>query len=152
MSEMKLIMEDWRFSRLVEGLETVGDLIRVIKIVKRDKMQKQGGKLILKLASAGLADVGKFLAAALNAGDFASALYGGDLSQKKQPPALQAIAVDPDVSRIVDDDIEKAFLKHLSNKLETDYSLDTPLTQVDTTEMLQAFIAQNFNNKTVKDT
>ena len=88
----------------------------------------------------------------MEAGDFASALYGGDLSQKKQPPALQAIAVDPDVSRIVDDDIEKAFLKHLSNKLETDYAPETPLTQVDTTELLQGFIAQNFNNKTVKDT
>ena len=152
MSEMKMIMEGWRFSRLVEGLETVGDLIKVIKIVKRDKVTKAGGKLIAKLATAGLGDVAEFIGASMEAGDFASALYGGDLSQKKQPPALQAIAVDPDVSRIVDDDIEKAFLKHLSNKLETDYTPETPLTQVDTTELLQNFIAQNFNNKTVKDT
>jgi|ETNvirenome_6_85_1030632.scaffolds.fasta_scaffold100284_2 hypothetical protein len=150
-NEMKIIMENWRSTNLVEGLDTVGDLIKVIKVVRRDKVLKAGGKLIAKLATAGMGDVAEFVGAAMDAGDFASALYGGDLSQKKQPPALQALAVDPDVSRIVANDIEKAFLKHLLNKLETGYKPQTPLSQVDTTELLQDFIAQNFNNKTVKD-
>ena len=150
MAEMKTIMENWRLTNLVEGLNTVGDLIQVIRTVKRDKMLKKGGKLIAKLASGGLGDVADFLGAAMDAGDFASALYGGDLSDKKPPPGLSAIAINPDVSRIVDNDIETAFLKHLSAKLE-ELNPTTPLSDVDTTAMLQAFIAQNFNNKTVKE-
>lgn len=150
MSEMKMIMENWRLTNLTEGLNTVGDLINVIQTVKRDKMLKKGGKLIAKLATGGLGDVADFLDAAMDAGDFASSLYGGDLSDKKPPPGLAAIAIDPDISKIVDDDIEKAFLKHLSAQLE-ELNPKTPLNQINTTAMLQDFIAQNFNNKTVKD-
>ena len=152
MADMKLIMENWRSNFLVEeGLETVGDLIKVIKIVKRDKALKAGGKLIAKLATAGLADVADFIGGALDAGDFAAALYGGDLSNKKQPPGLQSIAIDPDVSRIVDNDIEKAFLKYLSKELEQIEDPNTSLDNIDTTKMLQDFIAANFNSKTVKE-
>ena len=146
-------MENWRLTNLTEGgLNTVGDLINVIQTVKRDKMLKKGGKLIAKLATGGLfdPDVADFLGAAMDAGDFASSLYGGDLSDKKPPPGLAAIAIEPDISKIVDDDIEKAFLKHLSAQLE-ELNPETPLSQVNTTVMLQDFIAQNFNNKTVKD-
>ena len=150
MSEMKMIMENWRLTNLTEGLNTVGDLINVIQTVKRDKMLKKGGKLIAKLATGGLGDVADFLDAAMDAGDFASSLYGGDLSDKKPPPGLAAIAIDPDISKIVDNDIETAFLKHLSAQLE-ELNPKTPLNQINTTAMLQDFIAQNFNNKTVKD-
>ena len=147
---MKLIMENWRSSFLIEeGLETVGDLIKVINTVKRDKALKAGGKFIAKLATAGLTDAADLIGGALDAGGFAAALYGGDLSNKKQPVGLQSIAIDPDVSRIVDNDIEKAFLKHLSKELEL-IDPNTSLDNIDTTKMLQDFIAANFNSKTVK--
>ena len=97
----------------------------------------------------GLGDVAEFIDAAIDAGDLAQGLYGGDLSDKKQPAALQAIAIDPDVSRIVADDIEKSFLTFLSSELEK-MPPATPINNVDTTKMLQDFIASKFNNKTVK--
>ena len=157
MADMKLIMENWRSNFLVEeGLETVGDLIKIIKIVKRDKTLKAGGKLIAKIATGGLIDIDQvgdvtaFIKSGLDTGDFGRALYGGDLSNKKQPIGLQSIAVDPDVSRIVDNDIEKAFLKYLSKKIEQ-MDPNTSLNNIDTTKMLQDFIAANFNNKTVKE-
>ena len=149
MSDMKTILENWRTSTIHEGTETVGDLITVIKQVKRAKAAGKGTKALAKLATMGLGDVADFIGAALDAGDLAQGLYGGDLSDKKQPPALQAIAIDPDVSRIVADDIEKSFLTFLSGELEQ-MPPETPINNVDTTKMLQDFIASKFNNKTVK--
>ena len=135
MSEMKMIMENWRAAQLSEGTETVADLIKVIKGIKFAKAKGKGGKAMLKLVP--------FLG---------QAIYGGDLSDKKQPPGLQALAVDPDISRIVDNDIEKAFLSHLSQRLEAwPDPENASINDVDTTAMLQDFIASNFNNKTVKD-
>jgi hypothetical protein len=152
MSDMKTIMEHWRAQQLSEGPQTVGDLISVIQQVKRAKAAGKGGKALVKLATAGLGDWVDFIDAAVDAGgiDLAKSLYGGDLSDKKQPAGLQSIAVDPDVSRIVADDIEKAFLSHLSKELEG-MPPNTPINNVDTTVMLQDFIASKFNNKTVKD-
>ena len=154
MSDMKLIMESWRVSTIYEGTETVGDLIKVIKGVKRAKAGQKGLKAMVKLVPVlgQLPDWADFLEAAVDLGGDAlgQALYGGDLSDKKQPAGLQSIAIDPDVSRIVDDDIEKAFLTHLSQLLE-EMPPETPINNVDTTALLQDFIASNFNNKTVKD-
>jgi len=149
MSDMKTILENWRTAVLHEGTETVGDLIKVIKQVKLAKAAGKGTKVIAKLATMGLEDVADFIDAALDAGDLAQGLYGGDLSDKKQPPALQAIAIDPDVSRIVADDIERSFLTFLSGELQR-MPPETPINNVNTTKMLQDFIASKFNNKTVK--
>lgn len=149
MSDMKTIMENWRATTIYEGAETVGDLIAVIKQVKRAKAAGKGVKALAKMATMGLGDVADFIDAAIDAGELAQGLYGGDLSDKKQPAALQSIAIDPDVSRIVADDIEKAFLSHLSKELEG-MPPNTPINNVDTTVMLQDFIASKFNNKTVK--
>ena len=156
MSDMKTILKNWRTSTIYEGTETVGDLINVIKGVKRAKVAGKGIKQMVKLVPV-LGDLPgwvDFIEAAMDVGEsglsLGQALYGGNLSDKKQPAGLQAIAVDPDISRIVDDDIEKAFLTRLSQLLE-EMPPETPIDNVDTTALLQDFIASNFNNKTVKD-
>ena len=152
MSEMKMIMESWRSTQLTEATETVGDLLNVINQVKRAKATGKGVKALTKLFTAGLGDWVDFVDAAMDAGglDLAKSLYGGDLSDKKQPAGLQALAVDPDISRIVADDIEEAFLSFLSQAL-AEMDPTQPLSKLDTTVMLQDFIASKFNNKTVKD-
>jgi len=156
MSEMKMIMENWRATQLSEGTETVADLIKVIKGIKLAKAKGKAGKAMVKLVPflGQVPEWTDFLEAAVDLGGpaLAQAIYGGDLSDKKQPPGLQALAVDPDISRIVDDDIEKAFLSHLSQRLEAwPDPENASINDVDTTAMLQDFIASNFNNKTVKD-
>ena len=156
MSEMKTILKNWRTFTIYEGTETVGDLINVIKGVKRAKVAGKGIKQMIKIIPVlgDLPDWVDFFEAAMDVGEgglsLGQALYGGDLSDKKQPAGLQAIAVDPDISRIVDDDIEKAFLTRLSQLLE-EMPPETPIDNVDTTALLQDFIASKFNNKTVKD-
>jgi len=57
--------------------------------------------------------------------------------------------VNPDVSKIVDDDIEEEFLKVLSQELEK-ADPETPINDFNTTARLQNFIASKFNNTTVK--
>ena len=146
---MKLIMERWRHQVISENIQTVGQLLQVINTVKRDRAMKAGGKLVAKLALPGIGDLADFIAAGLDAADFGATMYGGDLSNKKPPPALQALQVDPDVSTIVDDDIEKAFLKYLSSELEQ-MDPNTSLKKLSTTSMLQDFIAKQFNQTTVK--
>tara|TARA_B100001121_G_C18428029_1_gene497846 strand:+ start:46 stop:498 length:453 start_codon:yes stop_codon:yes gene_type:complete len=149
MSDMKLIMERWRHQVISEKIETVGQLLQIINTVKRDRAMKAGGKLVAKLALPGIGDLADFIAAGLDAADFGATLYGGDLSNKKPPPALQALQIDPNVSKIVDDDIEKAFLKYLSTELEQ-LDPNTKMADLSTTSMLQDFIAKQFNQTTVK--
>jgi hypothetical protein len=149
MSDMKLIMERWRHQVVSENIQTVGQLLQVINTVKRDKALKAGGKLIAKLALPGIGDLADFISVGLDTADFGASLYGGDLSDKKPPPALQALQVEPNVSKIVDDDIEKAFLSYLSNELEQ-MDPNTSLKKLSTTSMLQDFIAKQFNQTTVK--
>jgi len=156
---MRLIMENWRSYILLKEQETqgemrtIGDLIAAINTAKRNKALAKGGKATAIIASGGiLGGVGEFFDAAMAMGDalgLAKSLYGGDLSDKKQPAALKSISVDPDVSRIVDDDIEEAFLSHLSTELEN-MDPKTSIKTVNTTAMLQRFIADKFNDKTVK--
>ena len=146
---MKLIMERWRHQVISEKIETVGQLLQIINTVKRDRAMKAGGKLVAKLALPGIGDLADFIAAGLDAADFGATLYGGDLSNKKPPPALQALQIDPNVSKIVDDDIEKAFLKYLSTELEQ-LDPNTKMADLSTTSMLQDFIAKQFNQTTVK--
>ena len=142
-------MENWRQSIIMEDVQTVGQLLQVIRTVKRDKALKAGGKLVAKLALPGVGVLADFISAGLDSADFGASLYGGDLSDKKPPAALQALQVEPNVSKIVDDDIEKAFLTFLSNQLEK-MDPNTSLKNVNTTSMLQNFIAGQFNNTTVK--
>jgi hypothetical protein len=146
---MKMIMENWRQSTITEDIQTVGQLLQIIKTVKKDKALKAGGKLVAKLALPGVGDLADFISAGLDAADFGASLYGGDLSDKKPPAALQAMQIDPNVSKIVDDDIEKAFLNFLSDQLEK-MDPNTSLKNINTTSMLQKFIASKFNNTTVK--
>ena len=53
-----------------------------------------------------------------------------------------------DVSAIVDDNIENAFIKSMSSKLET-MSDDKPLADINMTQQLSKFISRKFNNRTV---
>ena len=64
---------------------------------------------------------------------------------------MDYLDVDDDVSKIVDDPIENAFLKTLGATLE---KMDdrTPLKNLNITKLLQTYISQNFNKRTVSGT
>ena len=155
---MKIIMESWRgyvdeqeaepeAQEAEVGsneIETVGQLRDALRTYKLQKTGKSIGKRALKSVLPG------FVKQAYDAGMLAKSLYGGDLSDKKSLPGLEKMQVDPDVSKIVDDKIEAAFLKFLDQDLQ-DENPETRIDNYDTTQKLQDFIASHFNKKTVHE-
>ena len=161
MSEMKNIVESWReyVNEQEESpdeeqvssseIENVGQLRTALK---NYKIKKTGKGLLTKLVRKGIESIpvaGPALGTALDAGQLAKSLYGGDLEDKEPLPGLDAMRVNPDVSKIVDDDIEEEFLKVLSQELE-DADPETSIDDFNTTTKLQNFIASKFNSITVK--
>ena len=160
MSEMKSIVESWReYVNEQEGpdqeqvssdeIETVGQLRTALK---NYKIKKTGKGILTKIVQKGVEQIpvaGPTLAKFLDAAELGAKLYGGDLDKKAPLPGLDAIRVNPDVSKIVDDDIEKEFLKVLSQELE-EADPNTPISDFNTTAKLQNFIASKFNSTTVK--
>ena len=130
-------------------IENVGQLRTALK---NYKIKKTGKGLLTKLVRKGIQSIpvaGPALGTVLDAGQLAKSLYGGDLDDKKPLPGLDVMRVSPDVSKIVDDDIEEEFLKVLSQELE-DADPETPISDFNTTARLQNFIARKFNDTTVK--
>ena len=166
MSEMKLIMESWRKVlteadeegvsniKRVEDVKTIGDLKSLIQTTQLKKRgdQLKGG--VIDAAKNAVVDelVGKIpgLATAKSLFDFAKSTYQLP-DESRTGTALDFLDVDDDVSKIVDDPIENAFLKTLGATLKT---MDdrTPLENLNITKLLQAYISKNFNKRTVSGT
>ena len=130
-------------------IENVGQLRTALR---NYKIKKTGAGLLTKIFKRGVEMapvIGPDLARLWDAGELAINLYGGDLDKKAPLPGLDAMRVNPDVSKIVDDDIEKEFLKVLSQELE-EADPETPIDDFNTTGRLQNFIASKFNQTTVK--
>ena len=158
---MKSIVESWReyVNEQEEGpdqeqvssdeIQTVGQLRTALR---NYKIKKTGKGLLTKIVQKGVEMIpvaGPDLAKFLDAAELGAKLYGGDLDKKAPLPGLDAMRVNPDVSKIVDDDIEKEFLKVLSQELE-EADPNTPISDFNTTAKLQNFIASKFNSTTVK--
>jgi hypothetical protein len=130
-------------------IENVGQLRTALK---NYKIKKTGQGVLTKVLRKGIEAIpiaGPAIGAVLDAGELAKSLYGGDLDDKEPLPGLDVMRVNPDVSKIVDDDIEEEFLKVLSQELE-DADPETSIDDFNTTTKLQNFIASKFNSTTVK--
>ena len=174
MSEMKMIMENWRSSldeilgfggqkapteagpemKTARDVETVGQLRALIQTAQLKKRGEQLKGGVLDAAKSAIVDeiVGKVpgLAAAKTMFDLVKSSYVLP-DEATQGTALKFLNVDDDVSKIVDDPIENAFLADLAKTLEKDPD-DTKLEDIDITQRLQLYIADKFNKKTVTGT
>ncbi len=174
MSTMKLIMENWHSfldeilgfggqkepteegppMKTVRDVQTVGDLRALIQTAQLKKRGEQLKGGVIDAAKSAIVDeiVGKVpgLAAAKSMFDLAKSAYALP-DEATQGTALKFLNVDDDVSQIVDDPIENAFLANLAKTLEKDPD-DTKLEDIDITQRLQLYIADNFNKKTVTGT
>ena len=181
MSDMKLIMENWR-RHIKEGLfgrseaeferesgegraslgrdmaaatqgevpfgdeddlKTVGDLKQLIAQAKRLKntnaMKGELGDTIKSVATLGGADLLKVIKSTYKLPDSVN-----------PGPGLSHLNVDDHVSAIVDDNLENDFLKTLEAELKSgDISDETPLPQLDITQMLSNFIQGKHDKRTV---
>lgn len=167
MAEMKLIMERWRSSvsdldevfgigggqemKKIEDVKTVGDLRALIQTAQLKKRGEQLKGGVIDAAKSAIVDeiIGKVpgLAAAKNMFDLARSAYSLP-DEATQGTALKFLNIDDDVSKIVDDPIENAFLADLSKTLQEDPD-DTKLEDIDITQRLQLYLADKFNEKTV---
>ncbi len=178
MSDMKLIMESWRqhiqeapYTDQVAGADIEKDIKQAAG--KAAIAKTQGGDVQIQTVG----DLKKTVAQAIKAkrrGNTASTALdflkglplnalgpGKDLfdiaqaayklpDEKSLGPGLQALNVDDEVSAIVDDQLENAFLKTLDKELSSGgIPDDTPLEKLDMTKLLARYIANTHDSRTV---
>jgi hypothetical protein len=153
MSEMKLIMESWN-SYLAEApqqIATVGHLRRAIQMIRA---ANAGGEIAKKAAGMivdqipVLNNVKSLWSGAKDVKDIVGKFYGAD-DKAKTGTGLDKLNVDDDISKIVDDPIEIAFLNWLINEKFAQAADEEPLDNFDATELLTQYIADKFNKRTV---
>ena len=160
-SDMKLIMESFRdfFRREQENenpenpvpdgqISNVGELKGVIAKARVAAATKEVGKQFadLALAGSGIGPVYNIFKAATDAKSALATLYGTDQDFQGQP-ALDKMKMDPNVSKIVDNKIENAFISHVLKELD---GMDDNAPLPDLNVMMQNFLASNFDGNTVK--
>jgi len=151
---MKLITEQWRnFIKeqedeilVLDDFETIGDLRTVLngiasgkKIRFAGKILKTGGKAAADAASGGVTALLDFLRL--------GALSEPQLA--KQSPILNALAIDPFVSRVVDDSIEKEFIKFIGDEIDGKGD-EEKLNDMNMTNLLTKYIARDYDDTVVK--
>jgi len=154
---MKDLMEGWR-GYLTEqeeevaapkGIETFEDLKKLLRSIE---LKRKGGIVGKKAANFAVSLIPYAGAAkelydnAKDVTEFLQDLYKADDNFKTQT-RLDALNIDDNVSKIVDDQVEAAFLKVLP-KLIADKT--GPIGDYNITKELQAFLARKFDNTTVK--
>tara|TARA_R100000388_G_scaffold40634_1_gene31367 strand:- start:2545 stop:3012 length:468 start_codon:yes stop_codon:yes gene_type:complete len=154
---MKLLMENWR-EYLAEqeqqgsspkDIETFEQLKQLLKSIEIKRKGGIAGKKALSFAASFMPGVGpakELYDNAKDIKDFLQDLYSADDNFKTQT-RLDALNIDDNVSKIVDDQVEAAFLKVLP-KLIGDKT--GPIGDYNITKELQAFLASKFDKTTVK--
>lgn len=149
--DIKLIMERWDKFVIEEQtqINTVGEMLKVIKLFRQAKAGKKTAIGALEWLADQIPVINNIvgiLRGAKNAREQLQALYGLD-DKFKTNTGLDKINVDDDISTIVDDPIETAFLNYFIQKLET-YDPNEPIPNVDAE--IKKWLAMNFNGKTIK--
>lgn len=159
--QMKLILERWDKYKIEEqvpptqqaptGVKTFGDLKKVlIGIEMKRKGELVGQKAVEYFGSLipGVSAVMSVVKDAKDAFDFMKSLYGADDSFKSQT-GLDNLNVDDNISKIVDDNVEAAFLKALYQDISKRRD-DEPIGQWTATTAIQDYLARQFKQNTVK--
>ena len=121
------------------GIDTVGDLRKVWA-------KRRSGELASELVQA-IPAIGSLMTLK-DVGSLFKKLYMADDDFEDQP-GLDALSINPRVSKIVDDKIELAFIRELIGKFEGAPD-EQKLTDFKSTELIQNFIAKKFDGITVK--
>lgn len=149
-NNMKVIMERWDRYILQEApLETVGDLKKLIKTHRAMEAGQEFGKKAAEAAIEQIPVVSNIFSlwkGAKDAKEIVGKLYGAEDSFKTAT-GLDKLNVDDDVSKIVDDPIEVAFINDLLKAME---DMDDLAPIPDINVELQKYLASKFNSNQVK--
>ena len=147
---MKDLMENWRgYLAEQKGIETFEDLKKLLRTIEAKRKGGVIGKKALDIGLSLIPGVGpakELYDSAKDIKDFLQDLYSADDSFKTQTN-LDALNIDDNVSKIVDDQVEAAFLKVLPNLIADKTG---PIGDYNITKELQAFLASKFDKTTVK--
>lgn len=128
-------------------IETVGDLKDAIAAATGKKREKRGKKAAKQFAKDVFVDFFPGMGTIKGGVEALRAMYSMP-DDKRTGTALDYLDVDDDVSAIVDDPIENAFLKELIKIIES-YDDDKLLKDFRMTKLLSKYIQSKFNKRTV---
>ena len=142
-------MTEWRqfVNEQESQLNTIGDLKRALKLAIQAKRDGQGKDALKDFAVGALLDAIPGAGTAKGIFDLVRSTYKMP-DDKKTNTALDFLNVDDEVSAIVDDSIENAFLKVLGQELKGE-SDERRLEDLDVTTLLQKYIAREFDKRTI---
>ncbi len=128
-------------------IKTVGDLKKLIAKATNKKKDSIRGAGVADAATGMLADLIPGAGTIKDLGTAAVKAYRLPDKAKSQT-GLDHLNVDDGLSKIVNDEIENAFLKSFAQKF-AGMPDETPLERVQINTMLAQFIASKFNNRTL---
>ena len=134
----------------IDDVKTVGDLKAVIRHAQRKKVGKVGGKGLADTALDIVVDeIQGMIPGFATVKNLTMAMKGVyDLDDKAKVGELSALNVDDDVSKVIDDAVENAFLKDYVSNLEK-FPEETELEDIDITKALRNWMSKKFNKTTV---
>jgi hypothetical protein len=150
---MKLLIENWRTflneqeedTTVVGDFETIGDLRKALSAIRTGKAIDVGKKAIAG-ALGGASDV-----ATAGVGPIIKALWSRgqkDPKLAKSSKVLDKLMIDPFVSKVVDDDVEREFIKDLSKEIDKKEDHER-LADMDMTNLLSKYIRKDYAGTTV---
>lgn len=151
-NDMKLIMESWRLSAINEApnpIQTVGEFRKFVQIYRAKEVGKEGSKKAADALVGSIPVIGNVfnaLKGAKDVKDVYKKIYGLD-DDIKTNTGLDKLQVNDDVSKIVDDPIEVAFMNDFLGQL-LDKGDEEPLPDVN--DALQDFLKFKFNQHSVE--
>jgi hypothetical protein len=147
-NDMRLIMESWRKQSLNEELNTVGDLRKTIRDYRAMETGKEVGKKAVEMAVEQIPGVNNLFSiwkGVKDTKDMIGKLYGAE-DDVKSNTGMDKLNVDDDVSKIIDDRLEQAFLNDLLKSIE---QMDDNDPIPDVNEKLETFLKNKFNQHSV---
>lgn len=148
-NDMKLIMESWRRQSLKEELNTIGDLRKTIRDYRSMEAGKEVGKKAVDMTLEQIPLVNNLYSiwkGAKDAKDMIGKLYGAE-DNAKSNTGMDKLNIDDNVSKIVDDRIEQAFLNDLLKGIE---QMDDNDPIPDINQKLQDYLKNKFNQHSVE--
>lgn len=146
---MGLIMESWRRQILIEQLNTVGDLRKTIQDYRAMQAGKEVGKKAVDMTLEQIPLVNNLYSiwkGVKDTKDMLGKLYGAD-DNIKTNTGMDKLNVDDNVSKIVDNRIEQAFLNDLLKGIE---QMDDNDPIPDINQKLQDYLKGKFNQHSVE--
>jgi hypothetical protein len=154
---MKLILEQWRHFIneqepddevvVIDDFETIKDLKAALDAIARGKKISFGGRVLKSFATAGLSAVAGTGTEAVF--DFLRQASLDNPTLAKSNPILDALGIDPFVSRVVDDNLEKEFIKFISSEIDGK-GPEERLDDMNMTNLLTKYIARDYDDTVVK--